>query len=42
VIKILRRKIKRKIEAALGEGQFEFRGGKVTRVAIEMLTIISK
>jgi len=42
VTKILRRRIERKIEDALGEGQFEFRGGKVTRVAIGMLTIISK
>ena len=42
VAKILRRRIEKKIEDALGEGQFGFRRAKGTRDAIGMLTIISK
>jgi hypothetical protein len=42
VAKILRRRIERKTEDALGEDQFGFRRGKGTRDAIEMLRIISE
>jgi len=42
VAKILRRRIKRKIEDVLGEDQFGFRRGKGTRDAIGMLRIISE
>jgi hypothetical protein len=42
VAKILRRRIKKKIEDVLGKDQFGFRRGKGTRDAIEMLRIISK
>ena len=38
----LRRRIKKKIEDVLGEGQFGFRRGKGTRDAIGMLRIISE
>jgi hypothetical protein len=40
--KILRRRIERKTEDALGEDQFGFRRGKGTRDAIGMLRIISE
>jgi len=39
---VLRRRIERKIEDILGEDQFGFRRGKVTRDAIGMLRIISE
>jgi hypothetical protein len=39
---ILRRRIERKTEDALGEDQFGFRRGKGTRDAIGMLRIISE
>jgi hypothetical protein len=42
VVRILRRWIERKTEDALGEDQFGFRRGKVTRDAIGMLRIISE
>jgi hypothetical protein len=41
VAKILKRRIKRKIEDVIGEDQFGFRRGKGTRDAIGMLRIIS-
>jgi len=40
--KILRRRIKRKIEDVLGEDQFGFRRGKGNRDAIGMMRIIEK
>jgi hypothetical protein len=42
VAKILRRRIKKKIEDVLGKDQFGFRRGKGTRGAIGMLRIISE
>jgi len=42
VAKILRRRIEKEIEDVLEEDQFGFRRGKGTRVAIEMLRIISE
>jgi hypothetical protein len=42
VARILRRRIERRIEDALGEDQFGFRRGKGTRDAIGMLRIISE
>jgi len=42
VAKILRRRIERKTEYVLGEGQFRFRRGKGTRNAIGMPRIISE
>jgi len=42
VAKILRRRIEKKIERALGEDQFGFRRGKGTRDAIGMLRRISE
>jgi len=42
VEKELRRRIEKKIESVLGEGQFGFRRGKGTRDAIGMLRIISE
>jgi hypothetical protein len=42
VARILGRRIERKTEDALGEGQFGFRRGKGTRDAIGMLRIISE
>jgi hypothetical protein len=42
VAKILRRRIKKKIEDVLGDDQFGFRRGKGTRNAIVKLRIISK
>jgi hypothetical protein len=42
VAKIHRRRIEKKIEDVLVEDQFGFRRGKGTRVAIEMLRIISE
>jgi hypothetical protein len=42
VARILRRRIERKTEDALGEDQFGFRRGKGTRDAIGMLRIISE
>ena len=42
VAKILRRRIEKKIEDALGEDQFGFRRGKGTRDAIVILRIISE
>ena len=42
VAKILRKRIKRKIEDVLGEDHFRFRRGKGTRDAIGMLRIISE
>jgi hypothetical protein len=42
VARILRRRIERKIEDAVGEDQFGFRRGKGTRDAIGMLRIISE
>jgi hypothetical protein len=42
VARILRRKIERKTEGALGEDQFGFRRGKGTRDTIGMLRIISE
>jgi hypothetical protein len=42
VARILRRRIERKAEHALGVDQFGFRRGKGTRDAIGMLRIISK
>jgi len=42
IAKILRRRIKRKIEGVLGEDQFGFRRGKGTRDAIGMMRIIAK
>jgi hypothetical protein len=41
-VRILRRRIERKTEDALGEDQFGFRGRKGTRDAIGMLRIISE
>ena len=38
----VRRRIERKIEAVLGEGQFGFRRGKGTRDAIGMMRIIAE
>jgi hypothetical protein len=42
VARILRRRIERKIEDALGEDQFGFRRGKGTRYAIGKLRILSE
>jgi hypothetical protein len=42
VVKIRRRRIERKIEDVLGEDQFGFRRGKVTRDAIGMLRITAE
>jgi hypothetical protein len=42
VARILRRRIERKTQYVLGEDQFGFRRGKVTRDAIGMLRIISE
>ena len=42
VARRLRRRIERKIEDVLGEVQFEFSRGKVTKNAIGMLRIISE
>jgi hypothetical protein len=42
VARILRRRIERRTEDALGEDQFGFRRGKGTRDAIGMLRIISE
>jgi hypothetical protein len=42
VARILRRRIEKKTEDALGEDQFGFRRGKATRDAIGMLRIISE
>jgi hypothetical protein len=42
VARILRRRIERKIEDALGEDQFGFRRGKGTRDTIGMLRITSE
>jgi hypothetical protein len=42
IARILKRRIERKIEDALGEDQFGFRRGKGTRAAIGMLRIISE
>jgi hypothetical protein len=40
--RILRRRIEKKIEDVLGEGEFGFRRGKGTRDAVGMLRIISE
>jgi hypothetical protein len=42
VARILRKRIERKIEDAVGEDQFGFRRGKGTREATEILRIISE
>jgi hypothetical protein len=42
LVRVLRRRIERKTEDALGEDQFGFRRGKGTRDAIGMLRIISE
>jgi hypothetical protein len=42
IAKILKRRIKRKIEDILGEDQFGFRRGKGTRDAIGMIRMIAE
>jgi hypothetical protein len=42
IARILRKRIERKTEDALGEDQFRFRRGKGTRDAIGMLKIVSE
>jgi len=42
VASVLRKRIERKIKDVLGEDQFGFRRGKVTRDAIGVLSVISE